>query len=115
LVVEDEDSLRQAASKLLRKHGFSVIQARDGSVALYEIRAQHNPIDVLLLDVTLPGTPSREVLSEARRLRPEIRVIATSAYTEETTAASLAGITERFIRKPYRFADLMDSIQAVLS
>jgi PAS domain S-box-containing protein len=115
LVVEDEDSLRQAASKLLRKHGFSVIHARDGSVALYEIRAQLNPIDVLLLDVTLPGTPSREVLSEARRLRPEIRVIATSAYTEETTAASLAGITERFIRKPYRFADLMDSIQAVLS
>jgi nitrogen-specific signal transduction histidine kinase len=115
LVVEDEDSLRQATSKMLRKAGFSVIETRDGSAALDEIRVQKSPIDVLFLDITLPGTPSREVFEEARRLRPEMRVIITSAYSEDMAAASLQGRFERFIRKPYRLGDLVDLIQQSLS
>jgi two-component system cell cycle sensor histidine kinase/response regulator CckA len=115
LVVEDEDPIRQAASKLLRKAGFSVIEASDGLAALDEIRAQKSPIDVLLLDITLPGAPSRQVFEEARRLRGELRVIVTSAYSEETAAASLQGSFEGFIRKPYQFADLADLIRQVLS
>ena len=115
LLVEDEDTLRQAVSKMLRKQGFSVIEAHDGSVALNAILTQPNPIDLLFLDITLPGVPSREILSEARRVRSEMRVIATSAYNEEITAASLHGTTDRFLRKPYRFPDLLNLIQDVFS
>jgi two-component system, cell cycle sensor histidine kinase and response regulator CckA len=115
LVVEDEDPIRQAASKLLRKAGFSVIEAKDGLAALDEIRARKSPIDVLLLDITLPGAPSRQVLEEARRLRRELRVIVTSAYSEDMAAVSLRGSFEGFIRKPYQFADLADLIRQVLS
>jgi CheY-like chemotaxis protein len=114
LVVEDEDLLRQAASKMLHKAGFSVIEAGDGSAALDEIRAQ-SPIDVLLLDITLPRAPSREVFDEARRLRPEMRVIVTSAYSEDMAAASLQGRFEGFVRKPFRFSDLVALIGRVLS
>jgi DNA-binding NarL/FixJ family response regulator len=53
------------------------------------IRAQKCSIDVLLLDITLPGASSREVFSEARRLRPDMRVIITSAYGKDLAAASL--------------------------
>jgi CheY-like chemotaxis protein len=115
LVVEDENPLRHAASKMLRNAGFSVIQAGDGSAALDEIRDQKSPIDVLFLDITLPGAPSREVFEEARRLRSEIKVIVTSAYSEDAAAASLQGRFEGFIRKPYRFGDLADLIRQVLS
>jgi PAS domain S-box-containing protein len=115
LLVEDEDLLRKALSMMLSKQGFSVIEARDGSGALDVIRGQHDPIHVLLLDITLPGAPSREVLKEARRVRPGMRVIATSAYAADVTAQSLQGATERFIRKPYKISDLVDSIQDVLS
>jgi len=115
MLVEDEDPLRRAVSKMLAKRGFSVIEARDGSAALDELRAKYNPIDVLFLDITLPGTPSRDVLTEARRLRPEMKVIATSAYNKETTAASLQGTTERFIRKPYQLSDLVNLINDVVS
>ena len=115
LVVEDEDPLRQATSKMLVKRGFSVIEARDGSAALEAIRGQNNPIHVLLLDITLPGTPSSEVLQEARRLRPEMRVVVTSAYTEEMAAASLQGAVEQFIRKPYRLDDLARLIDSTKS
>ena len=106
-MVEDETGLRQAVSKMLGKGGFSVIEAPDGTAALDAIRGQKKPIDVLLLDITLPGVSGREVLQEARRLRPEMRVVVTSAYPEEVAGAYLESTIEHFIRKPYRFEDLV--------
>ena len=115
LVVEDEDLLRQGVSKILQKTGSSVIEAMDGSAALNLIRAHQDDIDILLLDITLPGASSRKVFEEAKRLRPGMKVIATSAYSEEMAAATLAGKADRFLRKPYRLADLVDSIRELLS
>jgi CheY-like chemotaxis protein/two-component sensor histidine kinase len=107
LLVEDEASLRSAVSKMLGKRGFSVIEAPDGTAALDAIRGEKNSINVLLLDITLPGASSREVLQEARRLRPDMRVVVTSAYAEEVAAAYLESTMEHFIRKPYMFEDLV--------
>lgn len=115
LVVEDEDLLREAILKMLRKVGFMTLEASNGSSALDVIRTCKDPIDLLLLDITLPGTSSREVFEEAKRLRPHMRVIASSAYSEETANTWLAGRFQRFIRKPYRLDQLTDSIRAVLS
>jgi two-component system, cell cycle sensor histidine kinase and response regulator CckA len=109
LVVEDEDSLRQSVSTMLAKRGLSVIEAADGFAALEAIRARR-AIDVLFLDITLPGAPSQEVLMEARRLRPNMKVIVTSAYTEEMAAALLQVKVEHFLRKPYRLVELIESI-----
>jgi CheY-like chemotaxis protein len=107
LLVEDEDSLRGAVSKMLGKAGFSVIEAADGTAALNIIRARHRPIDLLVLDITIPGASSTEVFREAARLRPEIPVIVTSAYTQDIAAASLQAEIQQFLRKPYRLGDLV--------
>lgn len=112
LVVEDEDLLRQAVSMMLAKRGFSVIEARNGSAALDAIRCRQNPIHVLFLDITIPGASAREVLQEARRLRPEMKVIVTSAYPEEMAATSLQSSIEHFIRKPYRVHDVVRLIDS---
>jgi two-component system cell cycle sensor histidine kinase/response regulator CckA len=112
--VEDEDLLRFAAAKMLRKSGLSVLEAADGTTAIEAIR-RNSPIDVLLLDVTLPGAPSREVLAEAKRLRPAMRVIVASAYGEEFAAASLQASVERFIRKPYSLYDLVGVVRQTLA
>jgi len=114
LVVEDEGTLRQAVSKMLRQKGLSVIEASDGSAALDVIRAQKDHIHVLLLDISLPGASSREVLEEAKRLRSDLAVIVTSAYSQEVATASLGGHVERFIRKPYSFGDLIGMIREML-
>src|ERR1700722_11103017 len=114
LVVEDEGTLRQAVSKMLRQKGLSVIEASDGSAALDVIRAQKDHIHVLLLDISLPGASSREVLEEAKRLRSDLAVIVTSAYSQEVAAASLGSHVERFIRKPYSFGDLIGMIREML-
>ena len=115
LVVEDEEPLRHAVSKMLRKKGFSVIEASEGNAALDWIREYQGRIDVLLLDITLPGASSREIFEEAERLRSDARIIVTSAYSREMAAASLAGKFERFIRKPFGLDDLVDMISECLT
>jgi PAS domain S-box-containing protein len=112
LVVEDEEPLLLAVSKLLQRKGFSVIQASNGSSALELIRNLENHIDAMLLDVTLPGVSSRAVLEEARSLRPDLFAILTSAYSRENVTSSLAGLAvENFIRKPFHFEDLITLLQ----
>jgi DNA-binding NtrC family response regulator len=100
---------------MLNKSGFSVIEASDGSAAMKEMRAHKPTIDVLFLDMTLPGVPSREVFEEARRLRPQMRVIVTSAYAADVAAASLQVRIERFIRKPYSLVNLVDLIRQAVT
>jgi DNA-binding response OmpR family regulator len=116
LVVEDEAPLRFAVAKFLRKKGFSVMEAADGTAALNLIRAHQSVIAAILLDITLPGTPSREVFAEARRVRPDMRVIVTSAYGQNTVDASFPGLkVDFFIRKPYQLGNLVSLVRRVIS
>jgi len=71
---------------------------------------------VVLLDVTLPGASSREVFEEALRIRPNLKVIITSAYDEEMVDAYYSGLrVTHFIRKPFRLDDLVRLFEAALS
>ena len=114
LVVEDEEELRLAVSKMLRKRGFCVVDASDGNAGVKLFRANERKIDVVLLDLTLPGMTGREVLEEMRGLRPDLKVIVTTAYSQATAVKTLAGHQAWFyIRKPYRAAELTDLLQTV--
>ncbi len=116
LLVEDEDTLRFSISKMLRRQGFSVVEASDGSNAINLFRGHKNDIDVVLLDLTIPGTSSREVILEARRLRPNIKVVLTSAYGQEMARESLGEPDiNGFIRKPFQLAELVRLLQDTIS
>jgi CheY-like chemotaxis protein len=107
LIVEGEDSLRASVSKMLQKMGFSVIGAGDGPTAIETFRGNASKIDVVLLDATLPGMSGPDVFVYLKRIRPDVKVIVTTAYSQSTV---LNAINERdlwaFIRKPYHLADL---------
>jgi nitrogen-specific signal transduction histidine kinase/ligand-binding sensor domain-containing protein/CheY-like chemotaxis protein len=116
LVVEDEEYLRQGVVRMLRKAGIRVFEVSNGTAAVDLLRAQGSTIDVILLDMTIPGASSHEVVAEALRVRPEVRVILTSAYSQEMltppmTAAQIQG----FIRKPYRLGDLVNTLRKAAS
>jgi CheY-like chemotaxis protein len=113
LVVEDEVTLRLAISKMLRKKGLTVIEAADGSAAVDLFRANEPDIAVVLLDVTLPGMSGPEVFAELGRIRPDIKVIVTTAYGRETTLPICGGQQSwAFIRKPYQLNALWSLILA---
>ena len=113
LVVEDESTLRFAVSTMLQRRGFTVVEAGDGTAALDLIRSRQNEFTVMLLDFTLPGASSRDVWEEARRLRPDLQVILTSAYGQEAVKAAMPGAeTAEFIRKPFTIESLINLFQS---
>jgi PAS domain S-box-containing protein len=107
LVVEDEEMLRLAVSKMLRRLGFSVIEAGDGTTGVNLFRAHESKIDMVLLDMTLPGMAVREVLKELLKIRPSVKVILTTAFGEDRALSSIG--EQRvwgYVRKPYQFREL---------
>ena len=116
LVVEDETSLRKAVTTMLQKMRFEVFETADGNSAIEFLRMNGSSIDAILLDMTIPGAASAEVVAEAVKVRPEIRVILTSAYSQETlTGAMCAPQVRSFIRKPFHIRDLVKALNSILS
>jgi PAS domain S-box-containing protein len=116
LVVEDEGDLRQPVVKMLRKSGYKVFEAADGTSAIDLLRANEIRIDAILLDMTIPGASSREVAAEAGNVCPEIKVILTSAYGKEMIEGSIgAPQICGFIRKPYQMQDLLKALRGALA
>jgi CheY-like chemotaxis protein/two-component sensor histidine kinase len=116
LVVEDEDPLRQPVIKILRKTGFTVFEAADGSSAIDLLHVNGSQLDAILLDMTIPGASSQEVIAEAARIQPDIKVILTSAYGQgiigdAMNAAQIYG----FIPKPYQLSELVKTLRMLLS
>jgi signal transduction histidine kinase/ActR/RegA family two-component response regulator len=116
LLVEDEDPLRRPVARILREAGFQVFEAADGSSAIELLQTNGSKIDVILLDVTIPGASSQEVIEEAAKIRPDIKVILNSAYSQEMIAdAMTAPQVHSFIRKPYQLMELVQTLQRSLS
>jgi CheY-like chemotaxis protein len=88
--------------------GCSVVEAANGSAAIEMVRATEQPIDLILLDLTMPGATAREVLDEVHRSRPTVKVVLMSAYSDEDAPPSpqVAG----FIRKPFSARELTDLV-----
>ena len=111
LVVEDEDPLRQSVARMLRNKGFKVLEAGNGSIAISILRASRSKIDLILLDMTIPGPSSVEIVAEAARTRPDTKVILTSAYSQEMLKLPMSEPQIRgFIRKPFQFGDLVKTL-----
>jgi PAS domain S-box-containing protein len=116
LVVEDENALRQAVVRILRKTGYQVFEAPDAFTAIELVRAHRDKFDLILLDVTTPGPSSQEVVAEAVNVRPEVKVVLTSAYSQEMIADAMrAPQIHSFLRKPFRLAELIQALRNALS
>lgn len=116
LIVEDEAGLRLAVSKMLRKRGFAVIEAANGKTGVDLFRASAPKIDVVLLDLTLPEMSGPEVLSELRLIQPNVKVIITSAYSQDRVQSTIGGQQSwLYIGKPYQLSELSGMLRNVLA
>jgi PAS domain S-box-containing protein len=116
LLVEDERSLRQAIARMLHMAGFQIFEAADGSTAIDLLRLHGDKIDLVLLDMTIPGARSEEVVAEAARVRPDMPVILTSAFGQEIIPDSIKTSPAcKFIRKPFQIQDLLKMLGDTLS
>jgi PAS domain S-box-containing protein len=114
LLVEDEESLRIPIAKTLRNEHFAVIEAVDGSTAIRLLADHKNEIDLILLDLSIPGSTSREVMEAAQQIRPDIKVLIMSAHNENIARNSIdLEKTTAYIRKPFRLAELVRMIREI--
>jgi CheY-like chemotaxis protein len=111
LLIDDEDFVREAAKDILELHGLKTMSASDGEkgVALY--RANKKTIDLVILDLSMPGIGGEETFRRLKHENPDVQVVLTSGYTESDAMAKLAGQRlAGFIQKPYRSEDLMKTM-----
>jgi len=116
LLVEDEDGVRQLARDYLQANGYAVVEASDGHTAL-ELAAMHRgPIHVLMTDVVMPGISGRELAQRIAKIRPEIKVLYMSGYTDQSVVRH--GILESdavLLQKPFTMANLAAKLREILT
>jgi two-component system, cell cycle sensor histidine kinase and response regulator CckA len=107
LVVEDEESVRKLATHILERRGYRVLSASNPREALGLVESHPGTIDLLVSDVVMPVLSGPELARRIRSLRPEIRTLFLSGYTEELVNAEgrLAGM-DGFLSKPFTADDL---------
>jgi PAS domain S-box-containing protein len=116
LVCEDDDDVRAYSVEVLRELGYRVLEAHDGRAALHLIERQEERIDLLFTDVVLPGGMTGAVLAEeARKVRPELKVLFTTGYARNAIVhhGRLDPGVE-LITKPFSFADLAARVRDLL-
>ncbi len=113
LVIDDEDTVARLAEAVLAQAGYRVLTAADGWTGLQVLRDQH--VDLVLLDLTMPGLNGDEVLREIRKQWLDLPVILSSGYARE---AAITNITRTqiagFLKKPYRTGALVQAVQDAL-
>ncbi len=112
LVVEDEESYRDALSYMLSREGFEVIEAHDGASGITEF--DRRGADIVLLDLMMPGMPGTEVFRQLR-LRGSVPVIMLTARdTEVDKVVGLELGADDYVTKPFSHRELVARMRAVL-
>jgi len=116
LLVEDEKGVRELAREYLHMTGYTVIEAENGHTAL-ELAAMHSgPIHLLMTDVVMPGISGRELAERVSHIRPGIKVLYMSGYTDQSVVHH--GIIEDdavLLQKPFTVTTLASKLRELLA
>jgi CheY-like chemotaxis protein len=115
LLVEDEKTLLSMGRYFLEKQGYTVLEAADGAAAIQVCKSHSGPIHLLLTDVIMPGMNGRELANRITALRPEIKVIYMSGYTENAIGHN--GMLEEgiiLLQKPFTLPAMKAKVREVL-
>jgi len=116
LVVDDEEMLRNVAADMLKSGGYEVILAADGVDAIAKLKKYKDTIDCVLLDMKMPRMGGEEAFTEMRRIKPEIKVLLSSGYNEQTATNRFAGKgLAGFMQKPYTLKKILAKIAETMA
>ncbi len=115
LLVEDEPSLRELTREVLTMNGYRVLEAGEAEEALSVAEAHGGAIDLLLTDVVMPGATGGELAQRLKRVRPELRIVFMSGYTDEARRPKgLFSENTAFVQKPFTPAAILATVREVL-
>jgi len=114
LVVEDEPGVRSLAVEFLRRHGYQVLEAENGNRALELFAREGQRIDLVLTDVVMPGMNGPELVQHLIALRPELKVLFMSGYTDDVLPHDTGLDTWRLVQKPFSVEELVVKLRETL-
>ncbi len=115
LVVEDEGPVRQLVCETLSTYGYTVLEAAHPEAALALLASYHNTIHLMLTDVIMPGMSGRDLYQRAVAIRPDMKVIYMSGYTDDVIIRyGMLDEGIHFLQKPFTLHTLIHQIQHVL-
>ncbi|AEB09782.1 hybrid sensor histidine kinase/response regulator [Desulfobacca acetoxidans] len=115
LLVDDEEPVRAIGARILGRLGYKVIPAATGMQAIAIVQERREEIDLVVLDMVMPGLSGRETFYRLREIDPEIKVLLYSAHSmDEDVHLMMEKGALGFIQKPYRIAALSQKIAAML-
>jgi two-component system, cell cycle sensor histidine kinase and response regulator CckA len=107
LLVDDEEDVLDVGSGLLKALGYRVLTARSGKEAVEILREYFGRIDLVLLDMVMPGIGGSETYDRLKEIDPHIKVILSSGYGIDGEATKVLGKgCDGFIQKPFRIREL---------
>ncbi len=115
LLVEDEEVVRGFATRVLERQGYTVLLASDGQEALGVLEDHRGEIDVVVTDVVMPQLGGQALLEAAQAVRPGIRFVLMSGYTDsQIDPATLERTDVVFLQKPFEPPQLLEAIEGLL-
>jgi len=115
LFVDDEPRVLDICERFLKRAGYSVLPARNGSDALKIFEKQKGKIDMVVLDMIMPDMSGNEVLDRLKTSDPNVKVLISTGYVISDRAPDLTkGQRVNFIQKPYSFMNLAREIRRIL-
>jgi PAS domain S-box-containing protein len=115
LVIDDDETVREVARRILERAGFTVLSASGGHSGVEMFRSRGDEIRAVLLDMTMPDISGEEVFRALRKIRPDVKVILSSGYNEQETVTAFQGKgLAGFIQKPYQPAELVRALREIL-
>jgi polar amino acid transport system substrate-binding protein len=115
LIAEDDEDLRKLARIVLRKFGYTLIEAKDGEEAVEKFRQHRDAVDLVVLDVIMPKKNGKDAYEEIKKIRPGVKALFTSGYTADIMHQR--GILEEglhFVSKPIMPDVLLRKVREVL-
>ena len=116
LLAEDDGALRELIADVLSRNGYRVLDAATPGAALRVLREFHAPIDLLLSDIVLPGMKGPELAAAVASIRPEIRVLYMSGYSEtDPKTRQCLPTSAPFLCKPFTTETLLQAVSEAIS
>ena len=115
LVVEDEDLMMDVTLKMLNVLGYRTFSAANGAEALEAYLAKREQIDLVMLDMIMPGMSGEETFWKLKEIRPDLKVILASGYSlNEQATRIMENGCRAFLQKPYNTGELSRTVRNVL-
>jgi two-component system, cell cycle sensor histidine kinase and response regulator CckA len=116
LLIDDEKMILDVGTKMLTRLGYGVLSAGSGKEALEIYQKQPDDIDMVILDMIMPGQSGGEVFDELKALKSDIKVLLASGYSLDGNAQEImARGCSGFIQKPFKLAPLSQKINQILA